>query len=74
MPTRPFTDIQAAISGNPVKNGTLITGAQLTGQYSLNNNYVQEYPTIAIIDNKYGDRFYNGIFVELVGSQTVVGG
>jgi hypothetical protein len=38
------------------------------------DRYVQEYPTISDIDNKYGYRFYNGIFVELVGSQTVVGG
>lgn len=38
------------------------------------NRYVQEYPTISDIDDKYGYRFYNGIFVELVGNQTVVGG
>jgi hypothetical protein len=38
------------------------------------DRYVQEYPTISDIDNKYGYRFYNGIFVELVGNQTVVGG
>jgi len=38
------------------------------------DRYVQEYPTISDIDDKYGYRFYNGIFVELVGSQTVVGG
>ena len=38
------------------------------------DRYVQEYPTISDIDDKYGYRFYNGIFVELVGDQTVVGG
>ena len=31
------------------------------------NRYVQEYPTIANIEDKYGYRFYNGIFVEVVG-------
>ena len=30
------------------------------------NRYVQEYPTISGIQSKYGDRFYNGIFVSIV--------
>jgi hypothetical protein len=71
---RPFTDIQAAISGNPVKNGTLITSTTFTGEYSKSDTYVREYPTIATIDDKYGYKFYNGIFVELTGDQTVLGG
>ncbi len=63
MPTRPFTDIQAAISGNPVKNCTVVVGAQQTGQYSLNDSYVKNTPDIETIKDKYGYKFYNGIFV-----------
>ena len=71
---RPFTDIQAAVSGNPVKNGTLITSTTFTGEYSQSDTYVKQYPTIVDIADKYGNRFYNGIFVELTGDQTVLGG
>lgn len=38
------------------------------------NRYVKEYPTIADLENKYDNRFYNGIFVQLVGDQTLIGG
>jgi hypothetical protein len=72
--SRPFTDITKSISSNPIKNGTVITSATFRGRYSLNNNYVKNTPVISDIAAKYGNRFYNGIFVELVGSQTVVGG
>jgi hypothetical protein len=71
---RPFTDIAKSISANPIKNGTLVTSTTFTGEYSLNNNCVKNTPIISDIASKYGNRFYNGIFVELVGTQTVVGG
>ena len=71
---RPYTDIQAAIAENPVKNGTLIASASFTGKYSKSDAYVQDYPTIVDIADKYGNRFYNGIFVELTGGQTIMGG
>lgn len=71
---RPFTDITSAIAENPVKNGTVIASATFSGSYALNNNYVKNTPVISDIATKYGYRFYNGIFVELVGNQTVVGG
>jgi hypothetical protein len=71
---RPFTDISKSISANPIKNGTLVTSTTFTGEYSVNNNCVKNTPTISDIASKYGNRFYNGIFVELVGNQTVVGG
>jgi hypothetical protein len=72
-------DIQAAISGNPVKNGTLIVGCYRTGFPTLPttivyDEYVQNYPTITDLEAKYDNRFYNGIFVQLVGDQTVIGG
>ena len=65
---RPFTDIQAAVSGNPVKNGTLITSTTFTGEYSQSDTYVKQYPTIATIDDKYGYEFSNGISVIVLPS------
>lgn len=67
-------DIQAAISSNPVKNGTAVVSTTFTGEYSTIDTYVQNLPTIASIEAKYDNRFYNGIFVQLVGNQTVIGG
>jgi hypothetical protein len=50
-------DIQAAVSGVVVKNGTAVVSATVTGEYSTLDTYVQNYPTIADIENKYDDRF-----------------
>lgn len=74
MPTRPFNDITVAITGNPIKNGTLIDTTTKTGYYSSYDRYVKNTPASGTIANKYGYRFYNGIFVTLTGDQTVVGG
>lgn len=71
---RPFTDISKSISANPIKNGTLVTSTTFTGEYSVNNNSVKNTPVISDIASKYGNRFYNGIFVQLVSGQTVIGG
>jgi hypothetical protein len=67
---RPYTDIQAAISGNVVKNGTAVVSTTFTGKYSTNNNYVKNTPPISTIYNKYGNKFYNGIFVKVLPSGT----
>lgn len=67
-------DIQTAISGNAIKNGTLLTTTTFTGYYSKLDTYVKNTPTITDIQEKYDDRFYNGIFVNIVGDQTVIGG
>jgi len=50
-------DITVAISGNDIKNGTLIVSATMTGEYSLSNVYVNNSPTLAEIESKYDDRF-----------------
>lgn len=71
---RPFTDITKSIPSNDIKNGTCVVSATFTGEYGTNNQYVKNTPGINEIDNKYGNRFYNGVFVELTGDQTVVGG
>jgi hypothetical protein len=67
-------DIQKAISANPIKNGTTLVSCSLTGEYSTLETYVKNTPTISDIENKYDNRFYNGIFVQLTGNQTVIGG
>lgn len=63
---RPFTDIQASISGSPIKNGTLIASKVFAGTYSKLDSNVKQYPTINNIKEKYGNRFYNGIFVQSI--------
>lgn len=67
-------DIQKAISSNPIKNGTIVVTTSWTGNYSTRDTYVKNTPTIDAIEAKYDNRFYNGIFVQLVGNQTVIGG
>jgi hypothetical protein len=67
-------DINKAISGNQIKNGTIVVTTTVTGEYSTIDTYVKNTPIISDIETKYDNRFYNGIFVELVGNQTVIGG
>jgi hypothetical protein len=67
-------DINKAISSNPIKNGSSVTTTAFTGKYNTYNYYVKNTPVISSIQDKYDNRFYNGIFVQLVGNQTVVGG
>jgi hypothetical protein len=50
-------DIQAAVSGVVVKNGTTIVSCTRTGEYSTIDTYVQNKPTIADIESKYDARF-----------------
>jgi hypothetical protein len=51
------SDIQVAISGVAVKNGTVIVSTTFTGQYSSINTYVKNSPTINDIQTKYDGRF-----------------
>lgn len=67
-------DINKAISSNPVKNGSVVTSTSFTGAYQTYNRNVKNTPDITSIQAKYDNRFYNGVFVQLVGSQTVIGG
>ena len=50
-------DIQAAISGEPVKNGTALVSCTRTGEYSTIETYVKNSPTISDIQSKYDARF-----------------
>jgi hypothetical protein len=74
MATRPFTDITTSKSDQPIKNGTLVVSATFTGKYKTNDNAVLNVPTVGTIEDKYGYRFYNGIFVTLTSDQNVIGG
>lgn len=50
-------DIQAAVSGVVVKNGTSVVTCSRTGEYSVLNTYVLNTPTISDIQSKYDTRF-----------------
>jgi len=50
-------DIQAAISGVVVKNGTSVVTCSWTGEYSTLDTAVLNTPTIADIESKYDSRF-----------------
>lgn len=51
------TDIQNAVSGEAIKNGTLLVSCTKTGEYSTINTYVKNTPTLTDIENKFDDRF-----------------
>lgn len=64
--SRPYTDITKAINSSPIKNGTAVVSATTTGRYNTYNQYVNNKPIITNIQQKYGNRFYNGILVTIV--------
>lgn len=66
-------DIQKAIIANPVKNGSSVTSTSFVGAFQTYDRYVKNTPDMTVIQAKYDNRFYNGIFVQLVGNQTIVG-
>lgn len=66
-------DITVAISGNDIKNGTLIVSTTMTGEYSLSNVYVNNNPTIAEIESKYDDRFDDPSYYYGIGNSGVIG-
>jgi hypothetical protein len=63
---RPFTDIARAVINNPIKNGTTIACTTPTGNSSIYSRYVKNDPELGNIQQKYGNRFYNGIFVNVL--------
>jgi hypothetical protein len=64
--TRPFTDITTSISANAIKNGSSVCSTLPTGKSSILNTYVKNIPIISDIQSKYGNKFYNGIFVNVL--------
>lgn len=65
-------DIQAAISGVVVKNGTSVVTCSWTGEYSTLNTAVLNTPTIADIENKYDNRFEDVTYYT-IGSGNIIG-
>jgi hypothetical protein len=61
-------DINKAISANQIKNGTTVVTTTVTGEYSTMDTYAKNSPTINDIQAKYDNRFYNGIFVNVIAS------
>ena len=50
-------DITLVNISNPIKNGALVCGCSVTGNYSINETYVSNRPTIEEIESKYDNRF-----------------
>ena len=51
-------DIANAISGQPIKNGTIVVKTAGTGgDFQTIDTYVSNVPTIGELDEKYDDRF-----------------
>ena len=71
---RPYTDIKKAINSNPIKNGSCVGGTTFTGKSNIYNEYVNNSPDIDTIKEKYGNRFYNGLFIQFTDGTTIVGG
>lgn len=65
-------DIQAAVSGVVVKNGTVVVSTTVTGEYSTLDTVVKNSPTISDIENKYDNRF-DDITYYTIGSGTILG-
>lgn len=64
---RPYTDITLAKSNKSIKNGSAVVGVGFTAQYETLDTNVSVNPTILTIQNKYGNRFYNGSMVYVWG-------
>lgn len=62
------TDINKAISTNPIKNGSVVTNALFTGNIKTYDYYVKYKPTIETIESKYDNRFYvDNLLATLLG-------
>ena len=67
-------DISEVISANPIKNGSVVTSSTVTGRYLTYNRFVNNNPSINDIENKYDDRFIDGLLIRFATNQTIVGG
>lgn len=67
-------DIQLAVSGLPIKNGTLVVSTTFTGEYSTIDRYVKNTPALASIQAKYDNRFDDPSYYYGIGDATLVGG
>ncbi len=68
---RPFTDIMLIKDGIAIKNGTAVVSTTTTGFYKTLDTYVNNKPVIGDIENKYGYKFYNPIWVSIAPSGNI---
>lgn len=67
-------DIQTAISGNPIKNGSAVVTTTFTGEFSVLDTYVKNTPIISSIENKYDDRLDDIVYYSIATKGTPVSG
>ena len=67
-------DIQTAISGSPIKNGTAIVSTTFTGEYSTLDTSVKNNPIITDIENKYDNRLDDIVYYSIAVKGTPVSG
>jgi hypothetical protein len=70
-------DIKLAVSGNLIKNGTIVFSCGMTGYPSgtiVNNSFVKNTPTINTIQSKYDLRFDDPSYYYGIGSGLLIGG
>lgn len=66
-------DIQNAISGNVIKNGTLLVSCTRTGEYSTINTYVKNTPILTDIESKFDNRFDDPSYYYGIGGSGILG-
>lgn len=66
-------DIQIALSGQLIKNGTAVVSCTRTGEYSTLDTSVINTPAISDIQSKYDSRF-DEITYYTIGTGLLVGG
>lgn len=79
IPTNPVKNGAAVVTTTFTGRHSLIgtyASSGVNGSTTIEsyNTYIKNTPTITDIATKYGNRFYNGTFVQLVGDQTIIGG
>jgi len=65
---RPYTDISRVDDSRPINNKNAVCSTTVTG-YSSIRTIRSNFPvnlTIENIQQKYGNRFYNGIFTNII--------
>jgi hypothetical protein len=68
--SRPYTDIISIDVNKPINNVTAVCSTRVTG-FSVKKIIRQNFPvnlTISNIQQKYGNKFYNGILVNVLSS------
>lgn len=68
------SDIMKLKNDLPTNTFGCVVGVDTIGNAHYYNRSLVVQPNINDIKDKYDNRFYSGIFVELVGNSTIIGG